>query len=601
MNSFKSRKKNTPSHSRVSIQNSKPVTSKSLFQVTQALQSGDISLAEKLLEPVLKMHPDLSDAYHLKGILQWKRQCFEDAKKFIRRAIELHPQNASYHSNLGLVYKSENNFQEAALCFQNALRITPLQAETHYNLALVLSQSAALAEVIKHCEMAFELQPHQDEYKALLAVHILRRAAENHTNGDLLQACMDLKKVIALAPDYAIAHYNLGNVFRDLCDFESAGKHYRQAITLAPSLSKAHAGLGRVLQELDDLEGAKQWMDSAIALDPHDTDALSLRGVLHKERGDFDAALQDFDQAIRLAPLNPEPNWNKALALLQCGRYSEGWPLYEWRWKHEKLNLKDRKFTEPLWLGQAPLNGKTILLHAEQGLGDTLQFCRYVPLVAKLGAKVILEIPPPLLSLLRKLEGVNTLIPKGSTLPHFDYHCPLLSLPLAFGTQLSNIPSSAAYLFSDAEKRKFWENFLGPKTAARIGLAWRGNAKHQNDKRRSMSLVDLFKILPLDAHYFSLQQELNVEDRAFLNQNPGIRHFGDRLLDFDDTAALCDAMDLVVTVDTSVAHLSGALGKPTWIILPRNPDWRWLHNRNDSPWYPAVQLIHKTKAHQDGS
>ena len=253
-------------------------------------------------------------------------------------------------------------------------------------------------------------------------------------------------------------------------------------------------------------------------------------------------------------------------------------------------------FSQPLWLGQAEfggiegLAGKTILVHSEQGLGDTIQFSRYLPLLAEHGARVVFELPAALFGALRGVTGVSDFVVKGQTLPAADFHCPLLSLPLAFKTTLESIPSPGPYLKADALKVKQWSERLGLKSRPRIGLVWSGNAQHKNDHNRSISLELLLSQLPDRFDWVSLQREVRDADRQALELHPSIRHFGTELADFTDTAALCELMDLVISVDTSVAHLSGALGRPTWVLLPNVPDWRWLLDRDDSPWYACIKL-----------
>ena len=254
-----------------------------------------------------------------------------------------------------------------------------------------------------------------------------------------------------------------------------------------------------------------------------------------------------------------------------------------------------RPFTQPLWLGTESLAGKTILLHSEQGLGDTIQFCRYAQLVAELGARVLMEVPEPLVGLLKDVRGVSHVIVRGSPLPTFDYHCPLLSLPLAFKTNLNSIPCSTKYVHADPVKLTHWTSRLGEKRHPRIGLVWSGRTEQKNDHNRSIALAALIPHLPADCQYVSLQKEVRKIDKPMLESSTNILHFGDELHDFTDTAALCELMDVVISVDTSVAHLSGALGQPTWVLLSFNPDWRWLLERDDSPWYPSIKLYRQPR------
>lgn len=274
------------------------------------------------------------------------------------------------------------------------------------------------------------------------------------------------------------------------------------------------------------------------------------------------------------------------------GELNEGFKLYEYRTKSNQLPID---FNQSLWLGDESIKGKTILIYSEQGLGDTIQFCRYIDMVSALGADVIFAVEPPLYTLVKQLSGVRKFIQKGESLPEFDYHCPLLSLPLAFRTSLETVPHHNAYLKADINKRKIWEKRLGSDSVLKIGLAWSGLSTHANDHNRSIPLDKLLPYLPEGYKYICLQKELQESDKTILDNNSNIQFFGDELIDFSDTAALCDLMDMVVSVDTSIAHLSGALGKPTTVLLPFIPDWRWLVNNDNSPWYPSMYLLRQEK------
>ena len=272
------------------------------------------------------------------------------------------------------------------------------------------------------------------------------------------------------------------------------------------------------------------------------------------------------------------------------GRFEQGWRQYEWRKKRDEP-VATRSFPQPLWLGEEDIAGKTLFIWWEQGYGDTIQFCRYAKLVEARGAKVIMSVQQPLRGLLKQISPTIEIINADEVPADFDYHCPLLSLPLAFGTTLATIPGQQQYLKADEDLRVAWAARLPPKTKPRIGLVWSGRADHKNDRNRSMELQQLLPILGPDADWICLQNEVREKDLAVLRQFGRIAFFGDELRDFSDTAALLDLMDLVVTVDTSVAHLAGAMGKPVWILLPYNPDWRWLLERDDSPWYPSARLF----------
>lgn len=382
-----------------------------------------------------------------------------------------------------------------------------------------------------------------------------------HTQGLHLEALEKFQAALALEPDNPVILNNRGVCYFSLDLFEDAIQSYKLATALEPRYVEAHNNLGNALVKL----------------------------FLHEE------AFKRYDQALSLDSGYVEAYWNKALALLQLGRFSEGWVLHESRWAKPSFQPIVRHFSQPIWDGSFSIAGKTLLLHAEQGLGDTLQFVRYVELALALGARLVLEVQAPLVPLFDGLFGVEALVKQGDPLPSFDCHCPLMSLPLAFQTTLTSVLNAVPYLKPSPEKQLFWAEKLGPTSQLRVGLVWSGDPRHLNDKHRSIPLADLLAALPPNFGYFSLQSEIRHSDRQALENSDSLVHFGSELIDFSDTAALCAQMDVVICVDTSVAHLSGAMGKPTFLLLPYNPDWRWLLKRTDSPWYPTMQLYRQAQ------
>ena len=395
---------------------------------------------------------------------------------------------------------------------------------------------------------------------------------------------------LQLNPDNAAAHYNLGNTLKEQAQLDAALRHFDRAIQLKPDYAEAYCNRANTLKDLQQPDAALINYQQAIALKPDFVDANYNLGIMLHATKQSEAAIKCYETAIAIAPDHADAHFNLSLCLLQLGNFDYGWQEYQWRWKRKISS--PRKFSQPLWLGNEPLAGKRILLYSEQGLGDTLQFCRYVPLLRNLGAQIILQVQPALQGLLTNLEGVAQLLTTGDALADFDYQCPLLSLPLAFKTELNNIPLPLHYTI-DSHKLAEWQLKLGEKTRPRLGLVWSGSTLHLNDPHRSIPLADFVKLLPDGYQLVSLQNEVRAEDQETLLSRTDILHLGGQ--DFCDTAALCELMDIIVSVDTSVAHLAGTLAKPVYLLLPYVCDWRWLHDRNDSPWYRSVTLYRQQK------
>jgi tetratricopeptide (TPR) repeat protein len=436
---------------------------------------------------------------------------------------------------------------------------------------------------------ALALQPHN-------AIFYLNRGTVFHSQKKPDLALEDYDQSIAYDPQFASAYYNRGNALQDLKRKPEALEAYQKAIDCLPDNVAAYYNQGCVFKDLGQFEEAIKAFDKAIAIQPNHAQALCNRGVAFNSLNQHAQAIASYDRAIAADPNYAESYCNKALAELLTGNFEAGWRLYEWRWAMEKMAPNVFATDKPLWTGKEPLKGKTILLTSEQGLGDTLQFSRYARLVKQLGAKVILVVQPTLVAFLTHLEGVDQIITTGDAVPALDYHCPLLSLPLAFDTQLTTIPLPSVGLKADPEKVAAWQKKLGPQVGPRVGVVWSGSPAHENDHNRSLSFSQLLAVLPSGITYVSLQKEHSVEDLKQLKQQAHFMEFSSDIESFADTAALCECVDMVISVDTSVAHLAGALNKPLWVLLPYCPDWRWLTQRDDSPWYPSATLLRQKTA-----
>jgi tetratricopeptide (TPR) repeat protein len=408
--------------------------------------------------------------------------------------------------------------------------------------------------------------------------------------GRFEEAIVAYRNALALSPNHPEILYNLGNAYLALDRIDDALKSFDEALANNPSHAGAHVNRGNTLLRFNRPEDALASYERALAILPGHASILTNRGHALRRLDRPQEALGSLEAAVSKASEFPEAHFETALARLTLGDFGAGWKEYEWRWKTGAFANQRRPFRQPLWLGDVPLSGKTVLLHAEQGFGDTIQFIRYARLVADRGARVICEVQAELVPLLSQLEGIEVLA-KGQTLPAFDLHCPLMSLPLAFGTDAATIPARIPYLAAPAARVAHWRERLG-QGVPRAGFVWSGSTAHKNDANRSIALArlaPLFEALPLAC--FSLQREMREADREVLQRLPNLTDLGPELADFTDTAAVMSLLDIVVSVDTAAVHLAGAMGRPVVILLPYAADFRWLRTSGDTPWYPTAKLL----------
>jgi tetratricopeptide (TPR) repeat protein len=462
------------------------------------------------------------------------------------------------------------------------------------------AQQLALARQAESFKAQGDLSAAADSYRKLLKISAKQPAILNELGtlllqlGQLEEGCQFLGKSLKISPLQPQVLYNRGIAFGMLNNYEEALASFNAAIALKADSAEFHYNRGKALKELGMLDEAIRSYQNATKLNSSFAEAYYNLGNVQKEQLLIDEAIANYDRAISLKADYPEAYWNKACLKLLSGEYEEGWQLYEWRWKI-KENPLARNFSQPLWLGRESISGKTLLVHTEQGLGDVMQFCRYLTQLEDLAGQVIFEAPESLVALLTTMQTrVVKFIAKGQPLPAFDLHCPIMSLPHALKTQLCSIPADIPYLFACKEKCNNWQRKLGDKNRFRIGLVWSGAQGNSNDANRSIPFKTFIPLLKLPFEFHCLQKEIRPADSKQLKNFPEIRIHQDLLQDFSDTAALAMQMDLVISVDTSIAHLSGALGLPVWIILAFLPDFRWLRDRKDSPWYPTAQLFRQS-------
>lgn len=531
-----------------------------LEQALALHQQGRLVEAQAAYHEILRLSPGDCDALHMLGVVALQNGRAQEACDWIGKALAVNPDLAAAYSNLGLALYALQRPAEALAYYARALRLQPDYAEAYHNQGV-----------------------------ALQALKRLEDAAASYAQALLLK------------PDYAEALNNQGLALQDLNRLEESLASFDKALLLRPGDAEVLNNRGNVLQDLGRPEESLASYDRAVQLLPNYVEAFNNRGNALRSLGRTAEAMLDYDMAVRLRPSFGDVRLNRSLCLLGMGDFEWGLEEYEWRWESGQFGGPRRVLAQPLWLGQMPLGGKTLLLHAEQGLGDTLQFCRYAKLAAEQGATVLLEVQAELKQLLAGVEGAAQVFARGEALPAFDCHCPLLSLPLAFGTRLDTIPAQAAYLKADPIRSNVWHGRLGGQGLPKIGLAWSGSTYHINDRRRSIPLADLVKLVSRRARFVSLQKEVRSSDQPALAACPGILHYGQELRDFTETAALVANLDLVISVDTAVAHLAAALGKPVWLLVAFSFDWRWLYGCGDSPWYPTMRLFRQSNYDDWGS
>lgn len=621
-----------------------------LVEAFTSHQAGRLSEAEQLYRQILAAQPDHSDSLHLLSVISYQRGDYAQALAQIDLALDKNPGNGLLWNQRGLSLQRLKRFEEALSSIDRALASWPDHPEALCNRGAALYELKRFADALASYDRALAVRPHYAEafcyrgsalfqlkrweealasYERALAIQpVYAEALSNR--GDVLvalklfdEALASYDHALAIAPDNAerlcnrgVAlyelkriedaltsydraralgldsaelHYNRGNVLLLLKQYDEALASFERTLTWWPDYAWAHCNRGIALHGLTRFEDALAAQERAVALAPGSAIAHSNYGLALHHLKRFDEAQASYERALALEPDLPDAHYNEAYYRLLTGDLPLGWEKLEWR--TGKSGHK-RPIARPQWSGSQDIAGKTVFLHSADGFGDAIQFCRYAPLVAARGARVILEVLWPQQQLMRTLAGVTEVLAQGEPLPDFDLHCPLLSLPRAFRTALATIPAETPYLHAAASAVDAWNARLGPRNRPRIGIAWSGNPIHHNDRNRSIGLRGFLPVLNgIDAAFVSLHRDVRAADAALLQEHSEILHFGEELKDYADTAALIANLDLVVAVDTSVAHLAGALAKPVWILLPFMPDWRWLLDRDDNPWYPTARLF----------
>jgi tetratricopeptide (TPR) repeat protein len=566
---------------------------RALQRLQAALESYDRAIA---------LDPRVADFHVNRANTLQDLQRFEEAVAGYDRALALSSGHFLAYNNRGNALRELERSDAALLDFDRAIQLHDEFPEAHNNRGLALADAARYVEAMPSFDRAIALRPD-------FASAFFNRGNALCELGRYLEALADYEKAIALEPGAARVYNNRGNAFSELGQHQAAVASYDCALAIDAGYADAHANRALSLRELGQTDAAMASCDRAIDIDPDHADAHCIRGVLLQDRHEIQAALASYDQALALRPAFASAHQNKGYALLLNGDLSRGWVEHEWRWRNEDIwrSRPRRQFDRPQWLGAESLVGKVILLHVEQGLGDILQFCRYAPMVADRGATVILESPRTLKRLMESVRGGAEVVVHGEVPPAFDFHCPLMSLPVAFSTTLSTIPASVPYLKVDDREIHRWKDMLGPRKGLRVGLVWAGGFRPDQpklwalDARRNIPLRKLTALRLPGIELYSLQKGQAAESELAASASAGqpalelIDHTT-LISDFHDTAALMENLDLIISVDTAAAHLAGALGRPLWVLNRFDTDWRWLLDRTDSPWYPTARLYRQERA-----
>jgi tetratricopeptide (TPR) repeat protein len=560
------------------------------FHLAVALTGlGQVEKALQRYEKALALKPNFPEAHNNLGYTLQLLGHHEAASARYEKALALRSDYAEAHNNLGNALQTLKRFEAAVAEYGKALTSRPDYVEARNNLGNAVAALGRHEEAIGHYQQALAIRPNYPE--AHLSLGNVLGALGRHE-----EAIASYERALAIKPDLADAFNSRGSALRNLHRPAEALASIDKALELNPEFAEALNNRGNALRDLNRPADALASFDKALALRSAFIEALNNRGNAFRDLKLHAEASASYGRALAIDPDHTETRWHRAGLWLVTGDFERGWEEYEWRWKTQQSARRRPDFAQPLWLGEDSLAGRTILLHAEQGFGDTIQFARYVPHVAAKAARVILRVQPQLVALLSSLEGRPQIVSSSEKLPAFDCHCPLLSLPLAFKTRLETMPATVPYLHASKEHMLKWTERLPKSAAPRIGIAWAGNPAFKGDQSRSIGLPRLSPLLSAaGVEFVSIQKDLRAGDRDILRNNPHVRHLGDEINEFGDSAAIMSQLDLVISSDTAIVHLAGALGKPVWILLQYAAEWRWLLDRADSPWYPTARLFRQTR------
>ena len=608
-----------------------PTVTETIENAAQHHQNGHLQQAEQMYRLILQSNPDNPVALHSLGVIAHQKGNHDAAVELISKAIANNPQIPQFHNTLGLIFEVLGKYEEAFAAYQQAVSVKPDYAEAYHNMAVALQSQSQYAAAVEKCEQAVSIKPDyaeayntmgfslekQEQYTE--AVENYKKAiqfksdfveAYNHLGVVLnaqnrsAEAILNYKQALRLDPNYAEVYNNLGIALKDQEQFAEAIANFEQAIRLEPDFAEAYYNLANSLRDEAQSNGAIENYRQAVQLKPDFAEAYNHLGSVLNAKGKYakvienDKAIENYRRALQIKPDCAEAHWNLSIALLRIGRFTEGWKEYEWRLNPSlKVTVYPHSYETPRWDGSC-FKGKRLIVHCEQGLGDTLHFVRYLPMVKARGGTVILEVRKPLYRLLQSFPGIDELVEASfdnKPAIKFDYHVSLMDLPKIFETTLETIPAEVPYIHACPTKSEYWRKKL---TGAdfKVGVVWAGSPTHGNDRYRSCTLKHFAPLTEVDGvRLYGLQKGEAAAQAEELADEMAITNIGTEFEDFTDTAAAIENLDMVISVDTSVLHLAGAMGKPAWALLPFSPDWRWMLDRQDSPWYPTMKLFRQKK------
>ncbi|MBF0194732.1 MAG: tetratricopeptide repeat protein [Magnetococcales bacterium] len=543
---------------------------------------GEFDEAVLCLQKALSIKPDYADAYYNLGNSLKEQGKLDKAIANLKKAITIQPDYIKAYNKIGNIKKKQGKLDEAVDSYQKAITINPNFADAYNNLSVVLIDQGKWDKAVANCRKVISLNPD-------IAITHFNLGNALKEQGKLDEAIASYNKAISIKPDFKKAYLNIGNTLKEQGKFDEAIARYKKIISITPDYAIAHSNIGIILQEQGKVDEAVARYKKAISIKPDYAEAHSNFGNTLQEQGKLDEAIARYKKAISIKPDLAEAHNNLGVSLLLSGDFENGWVEYEW-WRKCKDNIPI-SLSKPLWDGTS-LEGKTILLHCDQGLGDNLQFVRYTELIKKKGATVALLCPQPLQAIFKTVNSIDCLITNSSLIPPHDYQASLLSLPMIFRTTLESIPNKVPYLHTDQKLVDKYANLMANLEGFKVGIVWSGNPKFKNNKNRSIGADFMAKLLDVQGCIFiSLQKEAKDDELKIFSKRSNFLDLSDHLEDFAETAAVMANLDLVISSDTSVIHLAGAIGKPAWALLMFNPDWRWLLKKDDSPWYPTLRLF----------